>query len=163
MEFCYTLAKKLRNSELTAKYWAEQYPNDYYESGRLFCKFCQHTVDWTHKDACNDHLKSKAHLKNKAKSTVGKSLQVTIEATAKSIDARLEFVEDFVAMCAEADIRLEKMKWICPFLVKHCKQRGALPENASSLRQTHLPRVFDQHLQKVLQEIRGKKIFVVVN
>uniref|UniRef100_A0A8C9ZMW6 Uncharacterized protein n=1 Tax=Sander lucioperca TaxID=283035 RepID=A0A8C9ZMW6_SANLU len=141
-----TLAKKLRNSQLTAKYRAEQYPNDYYESGQQL--FCQHTVDWTRKDTCNDHLKSKVHLKNKAKSTAGKSLQVTIEATTKSIDARREFVEDFVAMCAEADIPLENMKRIRPFLVKHCKQGGALPENASSLRQTHLPQVFDQHTQK---------------
>uniref|UniRef100_A0A8D0DDQ5 U1-type domain-containing protein n=1 Tax=Sander lucioperca TaxID=283035 RepID=A0A8D0DDQ5_SANLU len=148
-----TVAKKLRNSELTAKYRADQYPNDYYESGQgLFYKFCQHTVDWTRKDTCNDHLKSKAHLENKAKSTVGKSLQVTTEATPKSIDARREFVEDFVAVCAEADIPLEKMKRIRPFLVKPCKQGGALPENASSLRQTHLPPVFDQHTQKVLQE-----------
>ena len=79
-------------------------------------------------------MKSKVHLKNKAKSTAGKSLQITTEATTKSIDARREFVEDFVAMCAEADIPLEKMKRIRPFLVKHCKQGGELPENASSLR-----------------------------
>uniref|UniRef100_A0A8D0AZY6 CGG triplet repeat-binding protein 1 n=1 Tax=Sander lucioperca TaxID=283035 RepID=A0A8D0AZY6_SANLU len=142
-----TVAKKLRNSQLTAKYRAEQYPNDYYESGQqLFCKFCQHTIDWTRKDICNDHLKSKVHLKNKAKSTAGKSLQVTIEAMTQSIDARREFVEDFVAMCAEADIPLEKMKRIRPFLVKHCKQGGALPENASSLRETHLPRQFNTML-----------------
>lgn len=158
-----TVAKKLRNSQLTAKYRAEQYPNDYESGQQLFCKFCQHTVDWTREDTCNDHLISKVHLKNKAKSTAGKSPQVTIEATTKSIEARREFVEDFVAMCAEADIPLEKMKRIRPFLVKHCKQGGALPENPSSLRQTHLPRVFDQHMQKVLQEIRGKKLFVVVD
>ena len=40
-------------------------------------------------------------------------------------------------------------------------QRGTLQENTSSLRQTHLPQVFDQHMQKVLQEIREKKNFVV--
>ncbi|XP_036001540.1 uncharacterized protein LOC118565359 [Fundulus heteroclitus] len=66
-------------------------------------------------------------------------------------------------MCAEADIPLEKMTKLRPFLKKHCKQGGALPENVSSLRQLHLPRVFEQHISSVLKKIRGKKYSVVVD
>ena len=57
-------------------------------------------------------------------------------------------------VCAESDI---------PFLVKHCKQGGALPENETTLRQTHLPRVFDQHISAVLDKLRGKKLALVVD
>lgn len=74
-------------------------------------------------------------MKNKAKSN-GRALQVLLDVASKSQDDRRVFMEDFVAMCAEADIPLEKMRKICPLLVKHCKQGGALPENLISLRPT---------------------------
>ncbi|KAI7804100.1 hypothetical protein IRJ41_023986 [Triplophysa rosa] len=91
------------------------------------------------------------------------SLQCTIASTVASSDVRREFVEDFVAVCAEADIPYEKMKKLRPFLIKHCKQGGSLPQNESSLRQTHLPRVFEQHMEAVLNKISGKKMWVVVD
>uniref|UniRef100_A0A4W5KEB0 Uncharacterized protein n=1 Tax=Hucho hucho TaxID=62062 RepID=A0A4W5KEB0_9TELE len=77
-------------------------------------------IDWTRKNMCDDHLNQSMPL------------QTTITS-------------DFVAVCAESDIPLEKLRKPRPFLVKHCKQGGALPENESSLCQTHLPGVFDQH------------------
>ena len=158
-------AKKLRNSALTPKFRAEQYPNDYYHSGnQLFCRVCQHSIDWKRKDTCDDHLKSKNHIKNHDKRrNHGTPLQTTIPATISSSDSRTEFIEDFVAVCAESDIPLEKLKKLRPFLVKHCKQGGALPQHVSSLRQTHLPRVFEQHMNAVLNKIRGKKFAVVVD
>lgn len=83
-------SKKLRNLSVNAKFRADQYPNDFYESGQqLFCKFCQHTIDWTLKNICDDHLKSKAHMRNKEKlHTKNVSLQSTIASTAASSDAR---------------------------------------------------------------------------
>uniref|UniRef100_A0A3Q2PIX1 Uncharacterized protein n=1 Tax=Fundulus heteroclitus TaxID=8078 RepID=A0A3Q2PIX1_FUNHE len=60
------------------------------------------------------------------------SLQTCLTHVFKSSDSRKEFVEDFVAMCAEADIPLEKMTKLRPFLKKHCKQGGALPENVTT-------------------------------
>jgi hypothetical protein len=157
-------SKKLNNSVLTPKFRAEQYPKQFYHSGnQLFCRVCQHTIDWKRKDTCDDHLKSKIHLKNSESRSQGTALQTTITSTISSADSRVEFIEDFVAVCAASDIPLEKLKKLRPFLVKHCKQGGALPQNASSLRQTHLPRVFDQHMTAVLKQIRGKKFAVVVD
>uniref|UniRef100_A0A8C4X6I1 Uncharacterized protein n=1 Tax=Erpetoichthys calabaricus TaxID=27687 RepID=A0A8C4X6I1_ERPCA len=86
---------------------AQQYPSDFYNSGQLFCKFCQHTIDWTRKDTCNDHVKSKTHLKNKAK------LRLKVASI-------------------QSDILLEKMTKMYPFFIKHCKQGGALPKNDMS-------------------------------
>lgn len=163
-------AKKLRNSALSPKYRAEQYPNDYYVSGEmLFCKFCQHTVDWKRKNTCDDHLLSKAHMKNKERNratNVCKAntlMQTSIAGSNKSADLRRQFVEDFVAICAEADIPLEKLEKLRLFMVKHCRQGGALPENVSSLSQIHLPSVFEQHITSVIQKIHGKKFAVVVD
>uniref|UniRef100_A0A3Q2P9V1 Uncharacterized protein n=1 Tax=Fundulus heteroclitus TaxID=8078 RepID=A0A3Q2P9V1_FUNHE len=114
-------ARKLRNTMLSPEYRAEQFPRDFYVSGELlFCKFCQYSID-----------------RNKATT----SLQTCLTAAFKSSDLRKEFVEDFVAMRAEADIPLKKMTKLHPFLKKHCKQGGALPENVSSLRQLYLPRM----------------------
>ena len=44
-----------------------------------------------------------------------------------SKDHRDEFVIDFVKMMTECDIPLEKAKRMKQFVVKHCKQGGALP------------------------------------
>uniref|UniRef100_A0A3Q2GR26 Uncharacterized protein n=1 Tax=Cyprinodon variegatus TaxID=28743 RepID=A0A3Q2GR26_CYPVA len=55
------------------------------------------------------------------------SLQTCLTATFKSSDSRKEFVEDFVAMFAEADIPLEKMTKLHQFLKKHCKQGEFAP------------------------------------
>uniref|UniRef100_A0A3P8SXZ6 U1-type domain-containing protein n=1 Tax=Amphiprion percula TaxID=161767 RepID=A0A3P8SXZ6_AMPPE len=109
-----------------------------YVSGEQFCRFCQHSIDWKRENMCSDHIVSKSHVRNKEKfnnnASKTTSLQTCITAsTFKSSDSRKEFIEDFVAMCAEADIPLEKMTKLRPFLLKHCKQGGALPENVSSL------------------------------
>uniref|UniRef100_A0A3Q1C4K7 Uncharacterized protein n=1 Tax=Amphiprion ocellaris TaxID=80972 RepID=A0A3Q1C4K7_AMPOC len=152
-------AKKLQNSTLTPQYRAEQFLNDFYVSGeQLFCRFCQHSIDWKRKNTCSDYIVSKSHVRNKEKfnnnASKTTSLQTCITAsTFKSSDSRKEFIEDFVAMCAEADIPLEKMTKLRPFLLKHCKQRGALPKNVSSLRQIHLSQVFEQHISSVLKKI----------
>ncbi|XP_013881354.1 CGG triplet repeat-binding protein 1, partial [Austrofundulus limnaeus] len=160
-------SKKLKNAKLSAKFRAEQYPSDFYESGeQLFCKFCQHTIDWMRKNTCDDHLQSKTHLRNKEKkqASARQTHQQTLQHSSTSLEVRREFIEDFVAVCAESDIPLEKMRKLRPFLMKHCKQGGgALPEHVSSLRQVHLPRVFEQHIEAVQKKLQGKKISVVVD
>uniref|UniRef100_A0A8C7JQA3 Uncharacterized protein n=1 Tax=Oncorhynchus kisutch TaxID=8019 RepID=A0A8C7JQA3_ONCKI len=160
------------NSTLTPKFRAEQYPMDYYESGdKLFCEFCQHTIDWTRKNMCDSLLKSEAHVKNREKHRVTRNQTIILPECTRPftppinphIKQSTESFLDFVAVCAESDIPLEKLRKLWPFLVKHCKQGGELPENESSLRQTHLPRVFNQHMTAVLLKIRGKRFTVVVD
>ena len=53
---------KLKGCTLSAEFRAEenQFRDNFYEDGgQLFCSFCQHTVDWTRRGTCVDHLKSK--------------------------------------------------------------------------------------------------------
>uniref|UniRef100_A0A8K9WM41 U1-type domain-containing protein n=1 Tax=Oncorhynchus mykiss TaxID=8022 RepID=A0A8K9WM41_ONCMY len=118
----------------------QQYPTDYYESGdKLFCKFCQHTNDWTRNNTCDDHLKCKAHVKNKEKHRFSQSmpLQTTISSA------------NFVAVCAESD----KLRKLRPLLVKYCKQGGALPKMKAVSVKLTCPSVFDQHMTAILQKI----------
>ena len=69
--------------------------------------------------------------------------QVTLKSL-KSRDLREEFVVDFIKMSSMADIPLEEVEKMKPFLVKYCKQAGTLPQ-ASTLRSTYIPRAFQDH------------------
>lgn len=99
-----------------------------YESGeQLVSKFCQHTDDWKYKNICNDQLKSKSHIRNREKRQVSMShthLQ-TLKHLLTSAEAKCVFIEDFVAMCAESDIPLERIRKLRPFLIKHWKATGS--------------------------------------
>ena len=48
-------------------------------------------------------------------------------------------------MLTVVDIPLEKKEKMRPFLLKYCKQAGALPQ-ASTLRSQYIPRAFEGHL-----------------
>ena len=39
-----------------------------------------------------------------------------------------DFCLDFIKMCSVADVPLEKVEKMRPFLNKHCSQAGALPK-----------------------------------
>uniref|UniRef100_A0AAZ3R1B5 Uncharacterized protein n=1 Tax=Oncorhynchus tshawytscha TaxID=74940 RepID=A0AAZ3R1B5_ONCTS len=99
----------------------------FHNSDKLFAN-CQHTMGWTCKNTCDDHLKSKAHVKNKEKHRLSQSMphQMTITSASATAGSRREFIQDFVAVYAESDIPLEKIRKLRPFLVKHCKQGGVL-------------------------------------
>ena len=95
---------------------ARQYKEDMYaDDGVLFCKFCEHSVDFVRVDTIKDHLKSKKHRVRKAakaskaeKSLASSSRQVTLSTVVKAKDLREEFVLDYIKMCTAADIPLEK-------------------------------------------------------
>ena len=103
-----------------------------------------------------DHLKSKKHKQSKDLKEAGGSTgahQVTLKSL-KSRDLREEFVVDFIKMVSMADIPLEKVEKMKPFLVKYCKQSGTLSQ-ASTLRSTYVPQAFPHHfaaLKRLLQQ-----------
>ena len=147
------LPKKARRStpllRVTAEDRAKQFKTELYADDRvLFCHYCEHSLDFTHIDTVKDHLKSKKHATRKqAKESStplcgpSTSQQATLGTVLKSKDLREEFVLDYLKMCTLADIPLEKTNKIRPFLEKHCKQAGAIP-NVPTLRSTctYVPR-----------------------
>ena len=79
-----------------------------------------------------------------------------------SKDHRDEFVIDFAKMMTECDIPLEKARKMKPFVVKHCKQGGALP-NPSTLRRLYVPRLFASHIATLKTMLHGKSVTIIVD
>ena len=51
---------------VTAEERVKQFPEDLYsDDGILFCKFCDHSVDYVRIDTIKDHMKSKKHTQRK--------------------------------------------------------------------------------------------------
>ena len=157
-------------AKITAKERVKQFPTELYEdSGILFCRFCDHSLDFIRLDTIKDHFKSKKHkmrkdLKEADSSGVAGPVQVTLTTVIKSKDLREEFILDFIKMCTVADIPLEKTEKMMPFFKKHCKQGGALPQS-QSLRTRYVPRLFDQHYQvlKDLLQSSSMPIYIIAD
>ena len=140
-------------AKVTAKERVKQFPAELYEDGGvLFCRFCDHSLDFVRLDTIKDHFKSKKHRMRKERkeaessSDVGPGpVQRTLTTISKSKDLREDFILDFLKMCTIADIPVEKTEKMMPFLRKHCKQGGALPES-DCLRARYVPKLFEQHL-----------------
>ena len=63
------LTKARRSTPLvrvTAEDGAKQFKTELYaDVGVLFCRYCDHSLDFTHIDTVKDHLKSKKHATRK--------------------------------------------------------------------------------------------------
>jgi len=90
-------------SRLTAEERAKQYSIDFYtDDAVLFCRFCEHSVDFTRLDTVKDHIKSKRHSSRKSEWKEGassSSKQTTLRTCIKSKDLREEFALDYLKMC----------------------------------------------------------------
>ena len=116
------LPKKSRATpvaKVTAKERARQFSSDLYEDeGTLFCRFCDHSLDFVRINTIKDHLLLQKHRRNKDKKEAESSppVQHTSTAVTKSKDLREEFILDFIKMCTvAADIPLEKVEIMVPF------------------------------------------------
>ncbi|XP_072035551.1 uncharacterized protein [Amphiura filiformis] len=154
-------AKRLRDGN---------YAEDYYISpnfpSKLFCKSCELTIDHSRKSSLDTHLTSDKHKKAKRLKTernrAGRR-QVTLDDTQSSAELRTTITHDFIAMCTEADIPMNKTTKMIPFLRKHAKNGGAVPAGESTLRKYHLPKVYQTHHAKLLELIYEKKVFIAVD
>ena len=153
---------------VTAAERAKRFKEDLYEDGGLlFCKFCQHSVDFIRIDTIKDHLKSKKHEANRSTALKGKgkkstSKQVTLSTAIASKNMREEFVLDYIKLCTLADIPLAKTEKIRPFLSKYCKQAGTLPQVAT-LRSLYIPRLFDNHFSALKKLLKGTHVSILAD
>ena len=137
---------------VTAEEQVKQFPEDLYsDDGILFCKFCDHSVDYVGIDTIKDHMKSKKHTQRKDQKEAGSSATTHQQVTlTRSRDLREEFVIDFLKMATMADIPVDKVEKMKPLLLNYSKQAGTLPM-AATLRSTYIPRLFDQHFSALKQ------------
>ena len=95
---------------VTAQECAKQFKDDlYFDGGVVFCRFCEHSIDYVRVDTIKDHCKSKKHLARKeARSSeareVSTSRQVTLGTVVRSKELREDFILDYVKLCTLADI-----------------------------------------------------------
>lgn len=149
---------------LTAEESARQFPVDFYEDGGvLFCRFCEHSVDFIRVDTIKDHIKSKKHCARKNdREGASTSKQITLTTCVKSRDLREGFVLDYLKMCTLAVIPLEKTESMRPFLRKHCKQAGALPQVAT-LRTTYVPRLYENHFSAMQSHLHNQPVGIIAD
>lgn len=164
-------SSKLKGSTLTPGFRASEtsFKADFYEDGgKLFCKFCKHTVDWKRRDSCVDHIASQKHKKAKLKhqNIPPKKKQCTLDSDklkpSTSLEERCDFQRDFLRMMTTANIPLEKVNDMKPFFMKHCKQGGSLT-SCINLRERYLPQVFEEHLAAVKEQLKGKSVSIIVD
>jgi len=91
------------------------------ENRKLYCKFCNHVVKHECKSVIEKHINSPTHLKKKREvETSAEALQTTIpniyQVRSEKQEINLHLVEAFT----KADIPLEKVDKLKPFLTNFC-------------------------------------------
>src|SRR6266542_4202477 len=71
-------------------------------------------------------------------------------------------IEDLIEAFSSANIPLEKVNQLLPFFKKHLKEGGSIPQ-APTLRQVHLPRVFDRHLSLLQNYFDQKHVAIIMD
>ncbi len=92
------------------------------ENKTLYCKFCNHIVNHEHKSVVKNHINSPTHLKKKREVEAGaEALQTTIPSIYQVRSEKQEINLHLVEAFTKADILLEKIDKLKPFLINFCK------------------------------------------
>lgn len=163
-------APKKPYSKKTAQERVLQYPADFrIDPGRpneLWCKFCDHTVNHDRPKTIKEHRDSQKHAANKQRKLAqgdGARVQATLNWMSKSTEERDTITKDFVAICTQVGLPLFTATKFLPFMRKHARQGGAIPNDESTLRRHHLPRVFEGHQRDLRARLKDKKVVVVID
>ena len=108
-----TAAKRLREGKQSENFYiSPKFP------GKLFCKSCEKTLDHSRKKTLDEHLgttKHKTAKRFKTERNLQARRQVTLNDTNSAAELRTTITHDFIAVCAEADIPLNKAQKLVPF------------------------------------------------
>uniref|UniRef100_H3AIL8 DUF659 domain-containing protein n=1 Tax=Latimeria chalumnae TaxID=7897 RepID=H3AIL8_LATCH len=165
-------SKKAKN--VSASDRVKQYPLGVLsDGGKLFCTYCNVTVDHYRKSSVDRHLDSSTHRKRKveiqtttANDSLAKKQKTVTSLFQKSTENReaqnylnFELTEAFVC----ANIPLEKLdnKKLCEFLRQHVTNGGVIPSSAQ-LRREYLPKVAECHKQEIMELIKRSGYLSVV-
>lgn len=124
------------------------------DGGKLFCTSCNVVLNHVRKSAISDHLKSKTHTKRKAEfeeQNVRKKqrpLTASLQCNSTAQTEKVSVIQDFVKMCLEANIPLEKADHpaVRAFLSRHVKNGGSIPKS-DQLRRAYLPDGYENENQ----------------
>ena len=130
----------------------------------LVCLFCGHSVSWEHKVSISTHVNSKTHIKNKKNHEAARNIysQQTLEEVLSVAESKKAVVKDLVKAFVKANIPLEKVNALQPFLRKYCHEGGAVPQ-ADALRRNYLPEIYQQHIDDLKDFFQKKTVSVIVD
>ena len=100
---------------------AEYRENYIVQGGVLWCRFCNSVVEHERKNTVDKHLKTAKHLKNKGLNNSNLLIQRTLPSFENTLNEKEKINIDVVAAFTSADIPLEKIEKLRPFLLKYCK------------------------------------------
>jgi len=134
------------------------------DGGIMFCKFCDLSIEWKSKSTVDGHCLSKGHIKKKQvyESNEQTKTQYTISTINAAYESRKEVIEDLIEAFSLANIPLEKVNHLLPFFKKYLKEGGAIPQ-APTLRQVHLPRVFNKHSSSLQTYFNQKPVAIMMD
>ena len=99
-----------------------EYRDNYIVQGNvLWCRFCNTGVEHKRKDSVDKYLLTAKHLKNKNINNSNSSIQRTLPSFEKTFNETEKINVDVVTVFTSADIPLEKIEKLKPFLLKYCK------------------------------------------
>ncbi len=99
-----------------------EYRENYIVQGNvLWCRFCNLEVEHKRKDSIDKHLHIAKHLKNKTTNNFNLSIQRTLPSFENTISKKERVNINVVAAFTFADILLEKIEKLKPFLLKYYK------------------------------------------
>jgi len=100
---------------------SSEYRENYIVQGNvLWCRFCNVQIDHERKDSVDKHIKTAKHIKNKTKGNNSLSIQRTLPSFEDTLNEREKINKDVVEAFTYANISLEKIEKLRPFLLKHC-------------------------------------------
>ncbi|CAG8528767.1 6362_t:CDS:1 [Racocetra persica] len=97
----------------------KEFPNTFNVlNNTLVCICCEHSVSWEHKVSITTHVNSKTHKKNKQNydAAAQNSQFQTLEDSFSDVESKKAMVKDLVEVFVKANIPLEKVNALRPFL-----------------------------------------------
>jgi hypothetical protein len=94
--------------------------NFYVEGNKLFCVFCNCVIDHTKKSLLDQHLKTEKHKDNQSKEKPPRQLTLTGSIN-NFLNDRDTINKDLVRAFTQANIPLEKVDKLKPFLTQYCR------------------------------------------
>ncbi|GES77592.1 CGG triplet repeat-binding protein 1 [Rhizophagus clarus] len=106
---------------------AEYRENYIVQENKLWCRFCNVEIDHERKNSVDKHIKTLKHLNNKNKNNSNLLIQRTLPSFENTLNKRKKINKEIVEAFTYANILLEKIEKLKPFLLNHCKNGTVKP------------------------------------
>ena len=125
----------------------------------LFCKSCEKTINHSRPESLEKHLVIESHKKAKQAKIDRNQVrrrQATLNDAVSAAQLRSDITQDFIAVCTESGIPLNKAEKLIPFMRKHARNGGVHPKDRSNCASVSSSKGLRQTYQRSQAQIGGK-------